>query len=331
MKVLFAEKLYPQISESYIAAEINFCLRAGVKLEIWSLRQSVSTFPEQAKVHRDTFQEAVARFKPDIIHVHFRDEIDINADFLTKVQIPVTIRGHSVDHSPDKLAKLLETPWVKKAYLFPHFAKEFPGHPKVTVMPATYNAKLFYPEVKARSLVVRAGAGLPYKGLSDFIRVAAAVPGKTFVMIVSTNLFFSDCIKNLRSLNESFGSPVDIRSDLPHDETAAIVRRAGVYLHTSDPKGHPFGMPVSTLEAMASGCYVLIRGSEAAAGFIAAAGALYTSVDEAAELVRRTEGWTDAQWTEIERATSEHARQFDEERWLPILIKDWEAILAASP
>lgn len=326
MKVLFAEKLYPQISESYIAAEIDFCLKAGVNIEVWSLRQPISTYPEQVKVHRGTFEEAVRKFNPDIIHAHFRDEIYTNLDFLVSAQIPVTLRGHSVDHSPDALAKLLEISWMKRIYLFPHFAKSFVGHPKVTSLPATYSPKLYYPETKARSLVVRAGAGLPYKGLKDFIRTASIVQGKTFVMIGSTNVYFPDCLSGLRVFNESLGSPVDIRNDLPHAETASIIRRAGIFMHTSDPSGHPFGMPVSTLEAMASGCYTLIRGSEGASSYIAPAGSLYTSVEEAVELIRQTESWTDERWTEVEKSTVEHGRQFSEERWLPVMIKDWEGI-----
>lgn len=330
MKVLFAEKLYPQISESYVAAEIDFCLKAGVNIEVWSLRQPSSIYPEQVRVHRGTFEDAVQRFKPNVIHAHFRDEIYTNLDFLVEAQIPVTLRGHSVDHSPGALVKLLEIPWMKRIYLFPHFAKDFAGHPKVTSLPATYSPKLYYPETKARSLVVRAGAGLPYKGLKDFIHTAAAVQGKTFVLIGSTNAYYPDCLKDLRVLNESLGSPVDIRNDLSHAETASFVRRAGVYLHTSDPSGHPFGMPVSTLEAMASGCYTLIRGSEAASSYIAASGALYTSVEEAIGLIRQTESWTDAQWAEVEKSTVEHVKQFSEERWLSVMIKDWEAIWAAS-
>jgi hypothetical protein len=330
MRVLFAEKLYPQISESYIAAEIAFCLKAGVKVEVWSLKEPISTYPEQVKTHRGSFQEAVSRFKPDVVHVHFLDEIDTNLDYLVSAGIPVTIRGHSVDHSPDRLLKKLEIPWVKKAYLFPHFAKGFPGHPKVTVMPATYDPALYYPETKARSLVVRAGAGLPYKGLADFIRVASMVEGKTFVLIASTNVYFPNCLPDLRSLNESLGSPVDIRNDLQHAEAAAIVRRAGVMFHTSDPSGHPFGMPVSTLEGMAAGCYTLIRGSEGASGYIAPHGSLYRSVDEAAALIRQTEKWTDERWAEVEKSTAEHVKQFAEERWLPIMIKDWESLWAAT-
>jgi hypothetical protein len=331
MKVLFAEKLYPQISESYVAAEIAFCLKAGVKVEVWSLKESTSTYPEQVKAHRGSFQEAVSRFKPDIIHVHFLDAIDTNLESLVSAGIPVTIRGHSVDHSPDRLLKTLKNTWMKRAYLFPHFAKSFSEHPKVTVIPATYDPALYYPETKARSLVVRAGAALPYKGLADFIRAASMVEGKTFVLIAGINVYFPDCLPDLRSLNESLGSPVDIRSDLPPAESAAIVRRAGIMFHTSDPSGHPFGMPVSTIEGMATGCYTLIRGSEGASGYIAPHGSLYRSVDEAAALIRQTEKWTDERWVEVEKSTAEHAKQFSEDRWLPTMIKDWEAILAASP
>lgn len=330
MKVLFAEKLYPQISESYIAAEIDFCLKAGVNIEVWSLRQPNVTYPEQVKVYRGPFEEAVRKFEPDLIHAHFRDEIDGNLDFLVRAQIPVTLRGHSVDHSPDKLRKLLEIPWMKRAYLFPHFAKDFKDHPKVTVMPATYSPKLYYPEMKARSLVVRIGAGLPYKGLADFIRIASMVQGKAFVLVVGSNIYYPDLLGKLRSLNESLGSPVDIRVDLPRVEAASIVRRAGIMMHTSDPSGHPFGMPVSTIEGMASGCYTLIRGSEGASGYIAPAGALYTSVEEAAELIRQTESWTDERWAEVEKSTAEHGLQFSEERWLPVMIKDWEGLWAAT-
>lgn len=329
MKVLFAEKLYPQISESYIAAEIDFCIRAGIKVEVWSLREPISRYNEQVRVHRGSFEEAVQKFNPGIIHTHFRDEIYTNLEFLVRNQIPVTLRGHSVDHNPGKLRELLELPWVKHVYLFPHFAKDFDGHAKVKPMPATYDPRLYYPETKARTLVVRAGAALPYKGLKDFIRVASLVRQKTFVLIVSSNVYFSNCLADLRAYNESLGSPVDIRSDIQHAESAQIIRKAGILLHTSDPNGHPFGMPVSTIEGMASGCYTLIRGSAGASSYIAPAGSLYSSVEEAADLIRQTESWTDAQWTEVETKTAEHARQFSEERWLPTIIKDWESIWAS--
>jgi hypothetical protein len=121
--------------------------------------------------------------------------------------------------------------------------------------------------------------------------------------------------------------------DLPRSEVAALVEKAGIYVHTARAPGEqdftPPGNPISIVEAMATGAYVLVRNIRSHVDYVAEAGTSYRDLQEAAAKISATTAWTERQWREawlrsVDRAFMVHA---DELALRPIL-DDWMKIVS---
>ena len=66
--------------------------------------------------------------------------------------------------------------------------------------------------------------------------------------------------QKLIELNESLGSPVEIKFNVGYPEMNELVAKAGIYMHTFGFQ-QPFGMPVSIIESMATGAICLLPDS----------------------------------------------------------------------
>jgi len=99
--------------------------------------------------------------------------------------------------------------------------------------------------------------------------------------------------------------------DVPREEIATLVAKAGIYLHTArapaEERAAPIGMPISIAEAMATGAHVLVRDLPPLVGYVANAGTPYRDLDHAAEIIAATESWTDRQWREAWRRSVDRA------------------------
>jgi glycosyltransferase involved in cell wall biosynthesis len=179
-------------------------------------------------------------------------------------------------------------------------------------MPAVFDPEWFYPDgEKDRRLVFRTGLASRTKDMPLFIQLAARCPRHRFVLAPCWSVGHPEVLDELQTLNRSLGDPVEILPNLPPIEVAGFVRRAGISLHTHGLM-EPYGMPVSIVEAMATGAYVIARYAPAAASFIGPAGRTYETIDEAEALLKATEAWTDDDWRaarlrSVERAYSGHA------------------------
>jgi glycosyltransferase involved in cell wall biosynthesis len=325
MRVLYVLWNYPQISETYIATEIGFAQKCGVEVHVWT-NESRHDIEPQCMVHHGLLSEAIAAVGPDLVHIHY---LVVAKRHLHEVPagIPVTIRGHSFDWSPSAARELGEQPSVKRLYLFPHFVAAMGGHPKAFALPVAYDTGAHFPAVsKNRKLVLRLAAGLPTKGLDDFLAVANRCSDFKFVLGVSRAGGGDQFLDQLIRLNSYVKDRVEIMVDLHPQVAADLNRRAGIYLYTHDPKGHPFGMPISIAEAMATGSYTLALDVPPARAYMAEAGACYRNPEEAAKLITGTSSWTDAEWDLRSKKAIERASCFRDDVVLSHLIQDWRAI-----
>lgn len=325
MKVLYILGNYPQLSETYIQAEIEYALERGIEVHVWSQVCRHPFIVPPCQVHRGNFQQAFDAAKPDLLHIHYLHEGRPRLNGFP-AHVPVTIRGHSFDWRRETCLDVLGDPRVRRVYLFPHFAATIP-HAKVAPLPVAYSSKRYQSSAeKDRRMVFRTGAGIPTKGLRDFFQVAKLSPDHRFVMAISVaggNEGFPD---RLREMNAETGGRVEILIDVRWDEVQRLTARAGIYLDTSDPAGHAFGMPISIAESMATGSYVLARETPSSPDYVGKGGAVYRSVAEAADLVRDTLSWNDARWAVAGKAAEQQALRFRDQEVLPVLIEDWKTI-----
>ncbi|WP_256801496.1 glycosyltransferase [Mangrovibrevibacter kandeliae] len=326
LKVLYALDSFPQLSESYINAEIQRMQSWGVHIEVWSKGDPRSKANCDVVVHRGSLYDTITLVQPDIVHTHWTQTALKYKDAAKRAGLPLTARGHW-HFVPKQIQRVEDEDTITRLYMFPHLAEKWSSQTsKILPMLSCYHHEWLAPRVaKNRKMIVRTAACKRPKDLDGFIRIASKLPGYRSVLIVCS-LGPNDLFRELEALNKELGSPVEIVSDISYEEVAAYMSEAGIYLHTYD-KDVSFGMPVSIAEAMAAGCTIIARDVYGAAEYAGEAGRLYTTEDEAVELVKATEGWSDEQWARAEQLSRERARaRFDDRDVLQPLLETWQEL-----
>jgi glycosyltransferase involved in cell wall biosynthesis len=269
----------------------------------------------------------VRRWRPDIIHAHYLHTAEEILDVAEEECVPVTVRAHAFDMSPAGLARVANARATAAVYVFPHLIPSGLNSPRVRPLTAAIDTARFSNGMRYdRKMVLRLGAGLPTKDLRFFMDAAKRLPGHRFVLAVAEATGMPEYVQAVRQLNDSLGGPVEIRVNVPYTEAAKLSGEAGIYLHTCDP-AQPFGMPVSIGEAMAAGCYALVRRLPGAENYVGEGGACYESLEDAVALIRQTDLWGDERWEQQRRASVESARRFANEAVLDQILKDWERLV----
>lgn len=336
-RILYVLWQYPQLSETYIETEIRYMLRHGVHVEVWSEAEGVALYPPSVPVYRGSLADAIQRVRPDILHVDWLNTALMHQAAIDQFRIPVTIRSHGFEFSSEAVAQACRWALVRAIYMFPHQLAELPNpDPRVRAIASAFDTELFEPRAeKDRRLVVRTAGGLPSKDLDFFFELAKRLPRHRFVLAAITCKDREAYIDYLKDSQRRSKTPAELMIDVPREQIAPLVARAGLYLHTAcapgEPYATPIGNPISIAEAMATGAHVLVRDLPPLVNYVGAAGSVYRDLDHAVEIVAATESWTDHQWRavwlhSVNRAFMFHA---DELALRPIL-EDWLAILQES-
>ena len=325
MKVLYVLGNYPKISETYITAEIAFMLRQGVNIQVWSSRVGTQGMMSQVPVHRESFLQALRAFRPDVVHVHYLMVGDVEILTAGAEDVPVTIRGHSYDFTEENVKKRLACKYVKRIYLFPHFADKFKGEGRVVSLPVAFDSTRFRRHLpKDYSLVLRTCAAKPTKGIEDFLRASILCPKHRFVLLA--NSANDDWMPTLRRMVKTIGR-VELHEDISNDLAKCWTEDAGIYLDTSDAKGHQFGMPISIAEAMATGSLLLIRDSREARNYAGPAAVYYTTVNQAAAAIRDSATYNPSiTWPSVQAVAVKRSEVFKDEAVLPRVLVDWREL-----
>lgn len=323
MKVLYVVWGFPKISETYIKNEIRFMRKQGAEIEVWSPLVGTPGMAPAAPVHRGHFYDTLKALKPDLVHVHYLAPYHDALEVCTEEEIPVTVRGHSFDWSVANFRRVADFPCVLRVYLFPHFAAQVQSE-KAVPLTVAFDPEQFKTERwKMRQMVLRTGAAKETKGLEDFIAVAPKCPAHHFTLVANVVHGQHGYMKKLR---ESCRAKCFFYEDASNEESAHLTRMAGIYLDTNNPAQQPFGMPVSIVEALGAGSYVIVRKSLVAAAMLNGAGAMYETVDEAAKLINATLEWDDAKWNAVRDAAVARSRVFHDAVVLPRVWNDWKAL-----
>ena len=332
MKVLYVLDTFPHLSESYKRTEIEWVKRQGVDVSVWSMLRTESPYPTDIPVTYDSDEkigEAVARFKPDLIHTHWLYTGIYAVDSLKEYKVPMTVRGHSFDHHADRVNYLLKSPCIRRIFMFPHFSSSFTDD-RIKPMTAVYDPGLYSPGEKDWKMVFRAATGRPGKDIESFFEIAAKLKREfRFVLTVTKNKMM-DYVGTLKTINESLGRPVSMHVDLQHEEVANLSKKAGIYLRSHDPGAHPYGMPASVIEAMATGSFIVAREDKAARLLVEEAGEYFQRSDQAVSIIASTAGWTLAKQEAVKEVSIKQAEQYRTDHVLPSLLSEWEVVLKES-
>lgn len=334
-RVLYVASQFPQLSESHIYAEIACMRRFGAAIEVWAPAAGASPFAHDLVVHRGRLADAIRAARPDLVHVHWFTMLDATRATVAASGLPLTLRGHSFDATPQAIAKALLLANLRRLYLLPGSASgTLHEDERIRIVPPIFDSTLFPPSPrKDRRLVLRASPGIVENSLRFMLDLATLLPEHRVVVAVTAARGHEPEPEALEAYRTRIGSPAELRFDVQRPEIGALFAAAGIYVHSStEPQGaiqKRVGGPVSLAEAMATGAYVLARNHPALAAYVGGAGATYADAAQAAALIRATAAWTDAEWREahvrsVERAYATHA---DETALAPV-FEDWCAIAA---
>ena len=271
-------------------------------------------------------ERAIEQFRPHLIHAHWLGHAHQFAPLATRHGLPLTVRGHGFECTPEAIRALQSEPSVRSIYLHPHWPRLLNDQAKLRGVATGFAPHLYHLSPKDRRLVFRTAAALPSKELKLFIDLAADCPEFEFVLAVAPALRREEYLGELVEYNRSRKQPVRLLIGLAHEEVARWMRTAGIYLHTIAPDSN-IGGPVSIAEAMATGCYVLARRLDPLVEYIGPAGGFYDSHAEAAERLRETLRWPEARWREAERCSVDRAYlRHGETATFATILDDWLAI-----
>lgn len=332
-RVLFAARAFPQASESQLHAALACMRRFGAVPAVWAAAHGASpggaALAQDGPVHRGPLAEAIAAFRPDVVHVHGLALLEEQRAALEAAGVAVTLRGRATDTAPAAIARALALPKLARAYLMP--AAAGPEDARLRRAAPVFDTALFAPATeKDRRLVLRAAPALPESELRFVLELAKLLPAHRVVVAVATVSGYEDETAALRAYREEIASPAEIIVDAPRAEMARLIASAGICVHSASaaPNRRPRAAgPASLAEAMATGAYVLAPKVQPYLAFLGRAGAPYGDAAEAAALIRATESWTEADWRDarirsIDRAFKFHA----DEIVLRPLFEDWCAI-----
>ncbi|MGZ3606875.1 MAG: glycosyltransferase [Syntrophales bacterium] len=314
---------YPQLSASYLEAEIRYFLTQGFDVQVWSETAPGSPYTASVYVHHGSLEDAEKEFCPDIIHFYW---VKMAANYLPVVKCKfITARSHSFEVEINYLAALQNDYRVKAIFVFPHQFAEANSKEKLVPLSVAYDTNRF-PRVrninKQRDSIICCTAGLPAKSLEVFFDVACLCRELKFTLMVATCTGHEDLIEQYINLNQKLGNPVTLLADVPHREVVPALQNAGIYLCTQ--KAAKKGMPIAIAEALACGCYILVPELPWLGNMISEHGSVYESTDHVLELIRSVQEFPDNYWASISDRASDYAeKSFSDQAVLPKVLEIW--------
>jgi glycosyltransferase involved in cell wall biosynthesis len=336
-RVLYVLVQYPQLSETYIRAEI-LEVRDAFELSIVSMIPADVPYeqdhPFRLAATREEIQAEIDRFRPDLIHTHWlHNQLALVAELSRTNGIPFTVRSHSFDTLftvpavPGQLARNVDAlngglclGVLALPFAVPRLIAAGVGAAKITsVYPAVRYAD-FLNRAPNGDAVISVGASLPKKQFEDFVTIAASLPELDF------NLYAIGYESpQLRAFNEAHGSPVNVLAPVRPEAMPAVYKRHRWLVVTASREIGKVGWPLCIAEAQASGVGVCVpRLRDDLHEYVGEAGFFYDTPDEVREIVSRP--YPDA----MREAGFEQARKSDIASHNRVLTALWEGALSAA-
>jgi hypothetical protein len=313
--VLYILRSYPQISQTYIKAEIE-ALQDEYDLTIVARRRPnlgyENHLPYRCLADDGPIDEIIEEVRPDVIHTHFLTQARLVGPLASRAGIPYTVRTHSFDTIPlrakppgrvrsllsrDKAVRRIARLRKNVAWLnhelclgvlaFPFVRPYLEAHgvrpEKIVDCHPVVNHRLFDDRSPNGDAIMNLGAAISKKKMEDFIGLAARVPEKRF------NLYaLGYDVLALKAVNDASGNPLRIIPPVDPDQMLGEYKRHQWLVYTADAELGTVGWPMAVAEAQAAGvgvCFPNIRPD--LADYVGPGGILYDSIDEVIDLIQR--------------------------------------------
>jgi len=314
-RVLYVVHEFPQISQTYIFNEIR-ALEPDYDICVVALKETDIPIDTDRKTHItrkfSRIVEIAQEFKPDVLHSHYVLHGPLMLKLSERLGIPFTIRGHSFD--------VLSSPSSRPPFL-KRMRQKLRGEPEVWVpyqehASTTLNSPnclgvllfpfqrplleaagvrpekihdcfpvmdfdLFHDRGPNGDAIMNVGACIPKKKMTDFIDLAAAMPGRKF------NLYaLGYYVDDIRHYNEAAGNPVTVVPPIQPRDMPAEYKKHQWMVYTGDHAMKSLGWPLALAEAQASGVGVCVANVRPdLRDYIGDAGFVFDSVDEVRKIV----------------------------------------------
>ena len=327
MKILLVYYNYPQLSATYVEAEIRYLISQGIEVEVWSQTDPGSSYVPSCIVHRGRLRDAEDAFRPDIVHYYWGKMAE---KLLPETNCPVvTVRSHSFALEVDAARRLSANGRVKSIFMFPDQASRAVSLPNILTIPVAYDTSLFPPidtTKKQSQRVICTTAGLPAKALEDLLETARLCPEFEFELVIATCEGNEHVIPKIQSLNAELGANVEILVDVPHAEIPILLQDASFYMCTQ--KEVKRGMPIAIAEALASGCFVFVPDFPWLEEMVGPFGCTYSDPADAAAQLKATQFWSSEKLSRVYKKAPDYAHErYGDVSVLPQMVECWKSLL----
>lgn len=278
-RVLYLLQEYPQLSETYIANEIEHVSHL-YELEIFSLGKANLPYHNHHAYclggdnPKQVLDSLATQFNPQIVHMHYMTVAEKLAPFCEHYGIPFTVRAHSFDvltgFDPDDpsymqkiagLAQIVKSDLCLGMLTFPFTCEFFLRcgvsedklHPAFPVV----DVQRFFDKSENGDAVINVGAALTKKAMEDFLHLANLLPDLTF------NLYpIGYGIEGLREKNAEMNGRCLIHDAVPAESMPQVYKQHRWLVYTADKMSKNVGWPLAVAEAQAAGvgvCMANIR------------------------------------------------------------------------
>jgi len=318
-RILYVLEVYPQLSETYIQAELR-ALAPDYDLEIVAWVPHATKDPEALPFRSvsgpDEILEVVRERRPDVLHSHWLFNAPLLHRLARATGTPFTLRAHSFDamvpgrlslrarrsgrfrgtlRTPRhllRLAPFLDDELCLGALILPYTR---PLLERVGVRPdklhdcfPVIDFARFHDRAPNGDGVMNVGALCAKKQMTDFLDLAAALPGTPCDLYPIPTGFGDPADFGLVAENESRGGATTIHEPVPNSRMPAVYKSHRWLVYTGSRRTNTVGWPVAVAEAMAAGtgvCMPALRPD--VEQYLGGAGFTYRSIAEAREIVSR--------------------------------------------
>lgn len=355
-RVLYVLEIYAQLSETYVQTEIR-TLAPDHELGIVCLNPPSVPDPEAHPYtvlpSFEAILEHARAFRPDVLHSHWLFNVERLDRLARALGVPYTVRAHSFDAMVPRLLGLrsrlrgryrgtLRTPRHLLRAATPVNAEHCLG---VLTFPFTrpllervgmrpdklidcwpvIDYERFHDRSPNGDGVMNVGAIGLKKKMSEFVDVAAGVPGTAFDLF-PVSVAFPQAEAALRERNRRHGHPVKVHAPVPHAQMPAVYKQHRWLVYTASRRFNTVGWPLSVAEAQASGTGVLMPALRPdLEDYLGGAGYSYRSPAEARDRISRPFP------EDLRQRGFEHARRSDIARHKHLLTDLWAKFGPSPP
>jgi hypothetical protein len=351
LRILYILAEYPQISQTYIEAELD-AIQEECEVVVISLKRPNLAYTTHRE-HRyltdaDEICEVIDDFRPHVLHSHYLTQTEFVAGLARRKDIPFSIRTHSFDtiranENPSlsgtirRFFRQVELPpYTQQAVplvnddlclgilAFPFLRQRLEragcDGDKIYDCYPVVNYRRFYDPSPNGNDVMNVGACLPKKSMEDFLRLAQRVPNRTF------NLYaLGYGVESIAHLNDGIGRPARLIPPVEPKDMPQEYKKHTWLVYTASRKLGTVGWPVSIAEAQASGVGVCMPNLRPdLQDYVGPAGFLYDSISDVAGIISNP--FPD----EFRQLGFEHAKKSDVFHHKKVLINIWRKAAATD-